>query len=176
VGAIVFTVMFRRWIATPKGRAVWDRIKLRVPIFSNLVHKTALARFSRTFASLLRAGVPLLEALEITKDTSGNAVVADALADVQDAVRAGEAIAHRLPAHPVFLSMVAQMISVGEETGALDNMLDKVASFYEQEVEALVASLTSLLEPVMIVVLGGSVGSMVVSLYMPMFNIIKLIK
>ncbi|HZU72154.1 MAG TPA: type II secretion system F family protein [Acidimicrobiales bacterium] len=176
VGAVVGTILFRRWIRTPKGRAAWDRAKLRAPIFSKLVHRTALARFSRTFASLLRAGVPLLESLEITKDTSGNAVVAEALADVQDAVKAGESIAHRLPSHPVFPSMVAQMISVGEETGALDSMLDKVASFYEQEVEALVNSLTSLLEPLLIVVLGGTVGSMVISLYMPMFNIIKLIK
>jgi len=168
---------FKRWIATDKGRGIWDRIKLRIPIFGKLVHKTALARFSRTLASLLRAGVPILEALEITSETVGNTVVANVVMEVQDGVKQGEPIAKRLTEHPeVFPPMVTQMLAVGEETGAVDTMLDKVAEFYEQEIEALVNSLTSLLEPLLIVVLGGAVGAMVVALYMPMFNIIKYIQ
>ncbi len=167
---------FKRWIATDKGRGIWDTFKLRVPVFGKLVRLTALTRFSRTLASLLRAGVPLLESLEITSGTVGNTVVSRAITDVSDGVKQGEPMARRLKDHPVYPAMVVQMISVGEETGAVDTMLDKIADFYEQEIEATVDALTSLLEPLLIVVLGGAVGSMVISLYMPMFNIIKLIK
>ncbi len=173
VGAVI---AFKRWIATDKGRGVWDAFKLRVPVFGKLVQLTALARFSRTLASLLRSGVPLLESLEITSGTVGNAVVAKAITDMQDGVKQGEAMVQRLANHSVFPTMVVQMISVGEETGAVDTMLDKIGEFYEQEIEATVDALTSLLEPALIVVLGGCVGGMVVSLYMPMFNIIKLIQ
>lgn len=167
---------FRRWLATEKGRGIWDTFKLRVPVFGKLVQLTALTRFARTLASLLRAGVPLLESLEITSGTVGNTVVSKAITDIQDGVKQGEAMAHRLDDHPVYPPMVVQMISVGEETGAVDTMLDKVGEFYEREIEATVDALTSLLEPALIVVLGGAVGGMVISLYMPMFNIIKLIK
>lgn len=167
---------FKRWISTEKGRGIWDQVKLKVPIFGKLVHKTAIARFSRTLASLLRAGVPILESLEITMDTCGNTVVSNAIRDVQEAVKTGESMGRRLGQHDIFPPMVVQMVAIGEETGAVDTMLDKIADFYEQEIEALVASLTSLLEPLLIVVLGGAVGSMVISLYMPMFNVIKLIK
>ena len=177
---IVFNVAavvgFKKWIQTENGRSRWDMIKLKVPIFGKLVHKTALTRFSRTFSVLLRSGVPILEALEITSETVGNVVVSRAVKDVQKGVKAGESIARPLEAHPVFPAMVVQMMAVGEETGALDELLDKIADFYDQEVEATVAALTSLLEPLLIVVLGGCVGGMVVSLYMPMFNIIKLVK
>ncbi|MGH9302152.1 MAG: type II secretion system F family protein, partial [Acidimicrobiales bacterium] len=167
---------FRWWINTPPGRAVWDRFKLRVPLLGNLVRKTALARFSRTLASLLSSGVPILESLEITKASVGNTVVANAISDMQVGVRGGESLAKRLPNHPVYPPMVYQMLAVGEETGAIDTMLNKVAEFFEQEIEAVVAALTSLLEPLLIVVLGGTVGAMVISLYLPMFNVIKLIK
>ncbi len=167
---------FKRWIATEKGRSRWDTIKLKVPVFGKLVHKTALARFSRTFSVLLRAGVPILEALEITKDTSGNTVVARALDDVQAGVKIGEPITKPLLNHDVFPPMVVQMMAVGEESGALDRMLEKIADFYDQEVEATVDALTSLLEPLLICVLGGAVGTMVIALYLPMFNVIKLIK
>ena len=166
----------KRWIQTDKGRAFWDQLKLRIPIFGKLVHKTALARFSRTLASLLRAGVPILESLEITMDTCGNTVVSNAIKDVQEAVKTGESMGRRLGQHAIFPPMVVQMVAIGEETGAVDTMLDKIADFFEQEIEAMVAALTSLLEPLLIVVLGGAVGSMVISLYMPMFNVIKLIK
>ena len=172
-----FVWMFKRWIQTEKGRAGWDAFKLKVPVFGKLAHKTALTRFSRTLASLLRAGVPILESLEITSDTVGNTVVANAVRDMQEGVKQGEPLAKRMADHgAVFPPMVAQMLAVGEETGAVDTMLDKVAEFYEQEVEALVDSLTSLLEPALIVVLGGAVGGMVIALYMPMFNIIKYIE
>ena len=167
---------FKRWIESAKGRAIWDRFKLRVPIFGKLARLIALTRFSKTLAALLRSGVPILESLEITSDTVGNTVVAKAVKDVQDGVKQGEPIAKRLENHPVFPPMVVQMLAVGEETGAVDTMLDKVGEFYEREVEATVNALTSLLEPALIVVLGGAVGGMVVSLYMPMFNIIKLIQ
>ncbi len=169
-------VLFKRWIASEKGRAIWDSFKLKVPIFGKLVRKTALTRFARTLSSLLRAGVPILEALEITSETVGNAVVAKAVREVQVAVRQGESMARPLAQHAVFPPMVVQMLAVGEETGAVDTMLDKVADFYDQEIEALVDALTSLLEPLLIVVLGGVVGGMVIALYMPMFNIINIIQ
>ena len=168
---------FKRWIASEKGRGIWDQVKLRIPVFGKLVHKTAVTRFSRTLSSLLRAGVPILESLEITSETVGNHVFELAVKDVQDGVKQGEPMGKRLAIHDkCFPPMVVQMIAVGEETGAVDTMLDKIADFYDQEIEALVNSLTSLLEPALIVLLGGAVGAMVISLYMPMFNIIKLIK
>jgi len=173
---VVAVIALKRWIQTDKGRASWDALKLKIPVFGSLVHKTALARFSHTFAVLLRSGVPILEALEITSETVGNVVVARAIKDVQQGVKQGESIAKPLEAHSVFPPMIVQMMAVGEETGALDELLEKIAGFYDQEVEATVNALTSLLEPLLITVLGGAVGGMVISLYMPMFNIIKLIK
>ena len=173
---VAATYGIRRWRATTDGRATWDKWKLRVPIFGRLFHKTALTRFARTLSVLLRSGVPILESLEITADTVGNAVVAAAIKDVQTAVKGGDTMARPLGSHPVFPPMVVQMLAVGEETGAVDTMLSKIGDFYDQEVEALVESLTSLLEPILIVFLGGTVGGMVVSLYLPMFNIIKLVK
>jgi type IV pilus assembly protein PilC len=166
----------RRWVATDKGRAVWDSLKLRIPVFGKLIHKTAITRFCRTLSVLLRSGVPVLESLEITSETVGNTVLARAVKDTQEAVKSGESIATPLAAHPVFPPMVVQMLAVGEETGAVDDMLERVADFYDQEIEATVDALTSLLEPLLIVVMGSTVGGMVVALYMPMFNIINLIQ
>jgi type IV pilus assembly protein PilC len=173
---IIAVVLFKKWIQSENGRAAWDTVKLRVPIFGKLVRKTALTRFSRTFSSLLRSGVPILEALEITSETVNNHVFAKAVKDVQTAVKQGESVAGPLSTHAVFPPMVVQMLAVGEETGAVDEMLDKVADFYDQEIEAMVDALTSLLEPLLIVVMGGAVGGMVVALYMPMFNIINLVQ
>jgi type IV pilus assembly protein PilC len=167
---------FKRWIQTDKGRAAFDVFKLRMPVFGGLVHKTAITRFSRTLAALVKAGVPILESLEIVSETAGNTVVATAVKDIQAGVKEGEPLARRLGEHKVFPPMVVQMVAVGEETGAVDTMLEKIAEFYDQEVETLVNSLTSLLEPLLIMVLGGSVGTMVIALYMPLFSIIKLIK
>jgi type IV pilus assembly protein PilC len=174
VAAMAF--LFRHWIRTDAGRATWDAFKLRVPIFGKLVHKTSMTRFARTLAVLLHSGVPILESLEITSETVNNAVVSDAVKDVQEAVKRGETIHEPLSTHAVFPPMVTQMLAVGEETGMVDVMLEKVADFYDQEVEATVNALTSLLEPLLIVVLGGAVGAMVVSLYLPMFKIIELVK
>jgi len=168
--------LFRRWIKTENGRMVWDRFKLRMPVFGLLTRKTALARFSRTLAALTRSGVGILEALDIVSETAGNEVVSVALRETQSAVKRGDTLARPLEQHEVFPPMVTQMISVGEETGALDEMLDKIADFYDAEVTATVDALTSLIEPLMIVVMGAMVGGMVISLYLPMFNIIKLIK
>jgi type IV pilus assembly protein PilC len=176
IAIAIFVWWFRRWKKTPAGKAIWDRLLLRVPIFGKLVHKTCLVRFSQTLAVLIRSGVPILESLDITSETTGNTVLGEAIRDVQTGVRKGETLARPLQAHSVIPAMVVQMMAVGEETGALDVMLEKIAMFYEQEVQATVDALTSLLEPLLIVVLGGTIGAMVIALYMPMFNIIKLIK
>jgi type IV pilus assembly protein PilC len=145
-------------------------------VFGTLFHKTALSRFASTLAMLLHSGVPILQALDIVSDTVGNKIISKAIVDVQSSVRDGESMAKPLAKHKVFPPMVVQMISVGEETGQVDIMLEKVAQFYDQEVEASVDALTSLIEPLLIAVIGGFVGAAVVALYMPMFNIIKLIQ
>ena len=147
VAVVLGVIGLRRWIRTPQGRTVWDTTLLKVPIFGELVRKTAVARFCGTFSSLLRAGVPVLESLEITKDTVNNVVVARAVDVMSEGVRGGEPIASRLGAQPIFPPMVSQMMSVGEETGALDAMLGRAGTFLEEEIERLVESLTSLLEP-----------------------------
>jgi type IV pilus assembly protein PilC len=167
---------FKRWVQTDTGRQAWDRVKLRAPVFGKLVQKTALTRFASTLAVLMRSGVPILEALEITSETVNNTVLEVAVKDVQSGVKVGESMAKPLATHDVFPPMVVQMIAVGEETGAVDTMLDKIGEFYSQEVEATVNALTSLLEPLLIAFLGAAVGGMVIALYLPMFNIIKLIK
>lgn len=168
-------VAFKKWIASESGRDRFDAIKLKIPIFGSLIHKTAIARFSHTLASLTRTGVPILQALDIVAITSGNAVVARAVRDVQASVKSGESLAAPLANHAVFPSMVVQMMAVGEETGALDTMLEKVGDFYDKEVATMVDGLTSLIEPLLIVVLGITVGGMLVALYLPMFNVINLI-
>ncbi len=167
---------FKKWIATDKGRGKWDAIKLKMPVFGGLVHKTAIARFARTLSSLIKSGVPILEALDIVCDTSGNEVVAAGVRDTQNHIKQGEALGPPLQNHDVFPPMVVQMIVVGEETGALDEMLARIADFYDAEVAATVEALTSLIEPLLIVFMGLSVGGMVIALYMPMFNIVNLIE
>jgi type IV pilus assembly protein PilC len=157
-------------------RLRFDTVMLKVPVFGDLFSKVALSRFARTLALLLRAGVPVLQALDIVADSTGNEVLGRAALDVKDSVRSGESMASPLENHKVFPPMVVQMISVGEDTGALDAMLDKISDFYDQEVEATTEALTSLIEPIMIAVLGGIVGAMVIALYMPMFAIFDLIK
>jgi type IV pilus assembly protein PilC len=170
------TFGFRRFKKTPRGRLQIDRIKLKAPVFGALFHKVALARMASTFGMLLQAGVPILQALEIVKDTVNNKVMAAALEDVKTSVREGESISGPLAKHGVFPPMVVQMIAVGEETGAVDTMLEKVSTFYTSEVEAAVDALTSLIEPLLIAVIGGAVGAAVIALYMPMFNIINIVK
>ncbi len=175
-GTVIFVFLFKRYKKTEKGRANLDAIKLKIPIFGTLFHKTALSRFSSTAGMLLRSGVPILQALDIVADTVNNKVMSRAVVDVQASVREGESIAKPLARHAVFPPMVVQMLAVGEETGQVDTMLDKVAKFYDQEVEASVDALTSLIEPLLIAIIGGCVGAAVIALYMPMFNIIKLIQ
>jgi type IV pilus assembly protein PilC len=157
-------------------RLRFDTFKLKIPVFGDLFQKVAVSRFARTLALLLRAGVPVLQALDIVADSTGNEVLGRAAIDVKESVRSGEAMATPLENHKVFPPMVVQMISVGEDTGAIDSMLDKISDFYDQEVESTTESLTSLIEPIMIGILGAIVGAMVIALYMPMFKIFDLVK
>ena len=170
-------IAFKKWRKSDAGRPVWDRMRLKVPFKIGVtVQKIALARWSRTFAALYSAGVPIMSAIEITGQTAGNSVVEKAMTDVIESVKSGGSIAEPLKDAPIFPSMVAQMIAVGEETGNLDAMLSKVADFYEDEVEAAVKALTSILEPVMIILVGGIVGFIVIAMYMPMFKVYDAIK
>jgi type IV pilus assembly protein PilC len=173
-GLILGVVVLRRWIATEEGRRKWDRLKLRPPVFGPLLHKVALARFTATLASLVSAGVPILEALDIVSDTAGNRTVADAVQHAKIGVREGRSLAEVFREHEdVMPSLVVQMVEVGEQTGALDGMLRKVSEFYDGEIENTVANLTSLLEPMLTVVMGAGVGVMVICMYLPMFDYIK---
>jgi type IV pilus assembly protein PilC len=170
-------VGFRKWRKSDWGRPQWDRLRLRIPFnIGKTVQKIALARWSRTFSALYSAGVPIMQAIEVTGQTAGNAAVEQAMDAVIESVKSGGSIAAPLKNAPVFPAMVAQMIAVGEETGNLDTMLTKVADFYEDEVSAAIKALTSILEPVMIVLVGGIVGFIVVAMYMPMFKVYDAIK
>ncbi|WP_354697478.1 Type II secretion system protein F [Paraconexibacter sp. AEG42_29] len=170
-------VAFRKWKVSETGRPQWDRFRLRIPMgIGTIVQKIALARWSRTLSALMSAGVPLLLALEITGRTAGNAVIEEAMDAVITSVRNGGTISGPLKDSPVFPGMVTHMLGVGEETGALDTMLSKVADFYEDQVEAAVKALTSILEPVMIVVVGSIVGFIVISMYLPLFKVYDAIK
>ena len=171
-GTILLVVGFAKWKKTPRGRALWQRFLLRVPFkIGDIFQKVALARWSRTFSALMGAGVPLLQAIDITAKTAGNVVVEEAMGNVMTSVKAGGTIAQPLMESPVFPSMVGHMVKVGEETGALTTMLTKIGEFYEDQVAASVKALTSILEPVMIVIVGGVVGFIVISMYLPLFSI-----
>lgn len=172
-GAVVW--WWRRYGRTERVRNVVDPMKLRMPVFGNLFRKLALARFARNFGTLLSAGVPILQALDIVSDTTGSVVIGRALDEVKESVRQGESVAGPLGHHDVFPPMVVQMIASGEESGAIDAMLAKIAEFYDAEVESMTEGLTALIEPLMIAFLGGLVGSMIVALYMPMFKIYDMI-
>ena len=154
-------------------RNVVDPLKLKAPVFGPLFQKIALSRFSRNLGTMVKSGVPILQALDIVAETTGNVVIGRAVKDVQESVRTGESLAGPLEKHAVFPPMVVQMLAVGEDTGAIDTMLEKISEFYDQEVEATTESLTALLEPVMIGLLGGIIGSMIIALYMPMFKIFE---
>jgi type IV pilus assembly protein PilC len=176
LGVGVAVYLLRRYVKTPQGRMQWDSFKLRVPVFGALFQKTALARFSRVLGVLNKSGVPILQSLEVTAETVNNSLISKAIMDVQDSVKQGETLSKPLGRHGVFPPMVVQMLAVGEETGSMDTMLEKVATFYDEEVSATVDALTSLIEPIMIFFVGGAVGLAVIALYLPMFNIINLIK
>ncbi|MBM3270377.1 MAG: type II secretion system F family protein [Candidatus Sericytochromatia bacterium] len=179
MGLVVFAtiagvvVAFRQFAATDHGKHFLDRYMLQLPIVGPLTQKVAVARFTRTLGTLLRSGVPLLNALEIVRDSAGNMVVSGAVEDIRQAVREGEGISKPLEKADIFPPMVTQMVSVGEETGSIDSMLEKIADFYDTEVEATIKSLTSLLEPLMMVFIGLLVGSIVVGMYLPIFSIIN---
>ena len=169
---------FKTWKKSERGQMQWDRLKLKFPMkIGDIVQKVALARFSRTFSGLIAAGVPMLEAIEITGKTSGNKVVEKAMYDVRESVKKGGSLTAPMMEVPeAFPVMVTQMIGVGEETGALETMMTKIADFYEEQVEAAVKALTSILEPIMILVVGGIVGFIVIAMYLPMFKVYDSIK
>ncbi len=164
---------FRTYYATEKGRRVIDRIALALPILGPILRKIAVARFCRTLSTLMSSGVPILDGLDITAKTSGNAIIEDAIQMTRKSIERGETISAPLKETGVFPGMVCQMISVGEATGALDTMLSKVADFYEEEVDVAVEGLLTLLEPLMIALLGGAVGGIVIAMYMPIFDLIS---
>ncbi|NIZ89845.1 type II secretion system F family protein [Kineococcus rubinsiae] len=174
--AVVLPVVWRRIKNRPAVRNVVDPALLRLPVFGLLVQKIALSRFSRNLGTMLRSGVPILQSLEIVGGASGNVVLERAANDVMESVRQGRSLAGPLTEHKVFPPMVVQMMSVGEDTGALDQMLHKISDFYDQEVDATTEALTSLIEPLMIAFLGGIIGAMIVAMYMPIFGVFELIQ
>jgi type IV pilus assembly protein PilC len=170
-------VAFRRWKKTESGRKRWDAFKLKIPMkIGDVVLKVTMARFSRTLSTLVAAGVDIIKALEITGQTAGNWVVEDALANVRQQVHEGVPIAQPLIENPVFPPMVSQMVKIGEETGELEKMLGKIADFYEDEVDAAISTLTSIIEPLMMIGVGMMVGVIIISMYLPMFKLLTLIK
>src|SRR3954454_16303260 len=171
IGGVVGVVVWGKIKHKEQVRNVLDPLKLKLPIFGSLFQKVAISRFARNLGTMMHSGVPILQSLDVVADTTGNIVLAHATRDIQDSVRQGESITAPLRGHPVFPPMVAQMMAVGEDTGALDQMLKKIAEFYDQEVEATAEALTSLIEPLIIAVLGGIIGSMIICLYMPIFSI-----
>jgi type IV pilus assembly protein PilC len=175
-GIIAAAFAFRAYLNWPKGREQWDAFVIRTPIFGPLVRKVAVARFTRTLGTMISSGVPILDALEVVAKTAGNAVVEKAIRYTKEKISEGKTIVQPLAETKVFPPMVVQMIGVGEATGAMDQMLTKIADFYDDEVDAAVNALTSLIEPVMMVFLGGVVGGFLVAMYLPIFSIAGAVK
>ncbi|MBC3761962.1 type II secretion system F family protein [Quadrisphaera oryzae] len=176
VVGVAGAVAWMRWKHHPKVRGVVDPLKIKLPVFGQLFAKIALSRYTRNLGMMMRSGVPILQSLEIVGATAGNVVLERASEDLQESVRRGDSMAAPLTRHKIFPPMVSQMLAVGEDTGALDTMLEKVSQFYDQEVEATTDALTSLIEPLMIAVLGSIIGGMIIALYMPIFSVFNLIK
>lgn len=174
VGGTVYGLI--AFVKTPLGRSQFDNLALNAPIFGNIVRKVAVARFTRTLGTLLKSGVPLMTCLEITQDTAGNVHIAGGIAKVREAVSEGEGMTKPLEQTKLFPPMVTQMIAIGEESGSVDAMLNKIADFYDEEVEQAVKALTSLLEPLMMVLIGGMVGSIIIGMYLPMFSVVGAIQ
>ena len=168
VGAMIYA--FKRYRGTEKGRKQTDALLLKMPVFGELLKKTAVARFTRTLGTMISSGVPILDALEIVAKTSGNVIIEEILYEVRGSIAEGQTIAEPLSENDIFPGMVIQMIAVGEATGALDSMLEKIADFYDEEVDASVAALTSMLEPLLMLFLGGSIGGLVIAMYLPIFG------
>jgi type IV pilus assembly protein PilC len=168
IGAFIGIKMFLR---TENGRKKWDQWKLKLPVFGTLAHKICMTRFARTFAQLIRAGVPILEVMDIVGDTSGNSVVTDAIKFVSADVEKGDHLTNALARQPIFPPMLVRMVGAGESTGKIDAMLEKMADFWDEEIEAILDALTSLIEPILICVLGVIVGSIVIALFLPIFKL-----
>jgi len=171
-----FVVSLQRYYKTPDGHLVIDRILINAPVLGDMLRKSAVSRFTRTLGTLISSGVSILDGLEITAKTAGNRVVSDAIMESRASIAGGDTIAAPLAKSQVFPPMVISMISVGEQTGGLDEMLGKIADFYDEEVDAAVSGLLSLLEPVMVVFLGVVVGGMVVAMYLPIFDMINMVQ
>ncbi|MEZ5963399.1 MAG: type II secretion system F family protein [Planctomycetota bacterium] len=169
VPAIVFAI--KAWKGTPKGAYAWDAMMLKLPVFGSLFKKVALSRFSRTFSTLIKSGVPILGAMEIVSETAGNHVISRVVDKATENVKAGETLSDPLSESPVFPPMVTKMIGIGERSGALDALLEKISEFYDQQVEAEVKSLTSLIEPIMIAIMGVVVGGIVLAVFLPIFKL-----
>jgi type IV pilus assembly protein PilC len=169
MGAVVYGWIY--FIKTKTGRDFWDARRIKLPIFGPIAHKICLVRFTRTLASLIRSGVPILEVLQIVSRTVGNTVMEKAIKAASGDIERGEGIANALAKHPIFPSMIIRMISAGEQTGNIDNMLERVANFLDEEVETMLSGLMSLLEPLLIVFIGLLIGAMVVCMYLPIFNL-----
>jgi type IV pilus assembly protein PilC len=172
IGGIIGAVYaIRAWVKSKKGAETWDRWKLKMPVFGPLTHKICMTRFARTFAQLIRAGVPILEVMQIVGDTAGNSVVTNALKGVATDIEKGDTLTAALTRQPIFPPMLLRMVSAGESTGKIDAMLEKMADFWDEEIEATLAALTSLLEPLLIVVLGIIVGGIVIAMFLPIFKL-----
>ncbi len=165
----------KMYTRTATGRRMWDKYKLKLPVFGPLLFKVAMTRFSRTFAQLIRSGVPVLEALDIVGETSGNSIISDNMKSVRKTIEDGEAISVALAKNPIFPPMLVRMVSAGEETGNIEEMLDKISDFWDEEITTTLDSLTSLLQPVMIVIIGAIVGSIVVCMFLPIFKLHEII-
>jgi type IV pilus assembly protein PilC len=176
IGMIAAVVAFKTWVTSKRGRQQWDAFAIRTPIFGQLIRKVAVARFTRTLGTMISSGVPILDALDVVAKTAGNTVVERAIRYSREKISEGKTIVEPLAETKVFPPMVVQMIGVGEATGAMDQMLTKIADFYDDEVDAAVAALTSMIEPVMMVFLGGVVGGFLIAMYLPIFNIAGSIK
>jgi type IV pilus assembly protein PilC len=171
IGSIAGTIFgFRTMVANPRGRYLFDSFMLRTPVFGTLIRKSAVAKFTRTLGTLVSAGVPILDGLEIVSRTAGNKVIEKAIMRVREKISEGRTMAEPLAETNIFPKMVVQMIGVGEATGAMDTMLNKIADFYEDEVDVAVDALTALLEPVMMIFIGGIVGGMLIAMYLPIFT------
>jgi type IV pilus assembly protein PilC len=176
-GLVIGVFAFFRWKKTERGKEIWDRLLLRVPFkIGDVIQKVALARWSRTFSGSVASGVPMLQAIQLTGETAGNIVVEQAMADVYASVKRGGSLAAPIESNPIFPPMVGHMVAVGEETGQLEHMMTKIADFYEAEVDAKVKALTALIEPIMIVFVGGMVGFIVISMYLPLFSLYEKIR
>jgi type IV pilus assembly protein PilC len=170
LGFIALIIAFKKYRNSKGGRKTTDSVALKLPVFGDLLKKTAIARFSRTLGTMIQSGVPILDSLEIVAKTSGNVVLEEIIFEVRSSIAEGQTIADPLSETDVFPGMVIQMISVGEATGALDTMLSKIADFYDDEVDTAVDALTSMLEPLLMLFLGGAIGGLVIAMYLPIFQ------